>query len=119
MPRRIYEEDHEALRASAREFVERSLKPRAEEMIRDKAIPRDIWKVAGKQGFFGFDIPEEYGGTAVGDYRFSAVLAAGVGPVQRGDGLVLRHPLRRLPALHRRSRHRRAEAALAARHRQR
>ena len=75
MPRRIYEEDHEALRASAREFVERSLKPRAEEMIRDKAIPRDIWQVAGKQGFFGFDIPEEYGGTAVGDYRFSAVLA--------------------------------------------
>lgn len=75
MPRRIYEEDHEALRASAREFVERSLKPRAEEMIRDKAIPRDIWQVAGKQGFFGFDIPEEYGGTAIGDYRFSAVLA--------------------------------------------
>ncbi|MGV1008133.1 MAG: acyl-CoA dehydrogenase family protein [Dermatophilaceae bacterium] len=75
MPNRIYEEDHEALRASAREFVQRTLKPRAEEMIRDKTIPRDVWKVAGKQGFFGFDIPEEYGGSAVGDYRFTAVLA--------------------------------------------
>jgi alkylation response protein AidB-like acyl-CoA dehydrogenase len=75
MPRRIYTEDHEALRASAREFVERTLKPRAAEMIRDKVIARDIWKIAGKQGFFGFDIPEEYGGNAAHDYRYNALLA--------------------------------------------
>ena len=29
MPRHVYEEDHEALRASAREFIERTMKPRA------------------------------------------------------------------------------------------
>ncbi|MEO7130550.1 MAG: acyl-CoA dehydrogenase family protein, partial [Dermatophilaceae bacterium] len=74
MPRHIYDEDHEALRASAREFVERTLKPRAEQMIEVKSIERDLWKEAGKQGFFGFDIPEEYGGAGVQDYRFNAVL---------------------------------------------
>jgi alkylation response protein AidB-like acyl-CoA dehydrogenase len=75
MPRNIYEEDHEALRASAREFIERTMKPRVEEMIEAKSIARDMWREAGKQGFFGFDIPEEFGGAGVDDYRFNAVLA--------------------------------------------
>ncbi len=75
MPRNIYDEDHEAMRASAREFVARTLTPRAEEMIASKSIPRDIWLEAGKQGFFGLDIPEEFGGAGVDDYRFNAVVA--------------------------------------------
>src|SRR6478752_1566407 len=75
MPRNIYDEDHEAMRASAREFVTRTLAPRAQEMIEGKSIPRDIWLEAGKQGFFGLDIPEEFGGAGVDDYRFNAVVA--------------------------------------------
>ena len=75
MPRNIYDDDHEALRASAREFIGRVMRPRAEEMIELKSIPRDIWQEAGKQGFFGFDIPEAYGGAGVEDYRFNAVVA--------------------------------------------
>lgn len=74
MPRHIYDEDHEALRASAQQFVERTLRPREEQMIEAKSIERDIWREAGKHGFFGFDIPEEYGGAGVRDYRFNAVL---------------------------------------------
>ncbi|KGN39200.1 acyl-CoA dehydrogenase family protein [Knoellia subterranea] len=75
MPRNIYDADHEAFRSSVREFVERHLKPRAEEMIREHTIPRDIWIEAGKQGFFGLTIPEEFGGAGIDDYRFNAVLA--------------------------------------------
>src|SRR6476620_8013687 len=75
MPRNIYDEDHEAMRASAREFVTRTLAPRAQEMIEGKSIPRDIWLEAGKQGVFGLDIPEEFGGAGVDDYRFNAVVA--------------------------------------------
>ena len=75
MPRNIYDEDHEAFRSSAREFVERTLAPRAEEMIRDHVIARDIWEEAGKQGFFGLCIPEEYGGAGIDDYRFNAIFA--------------------------------------------
>ena len=75
MPRNIYDDDHEAFRSSVREFVERNLKPRAEEMIRDHTIPRDIWIEAGKQGFFGLGIPEEFGGAGIDDYRFNAVIA--------------------------------------------
>jgi len=75
MPRSLYAEEHEDFRASVRQFVERTLAPRAEEMIELKSIPRDIWLEAGKQGFFGMDIPEEFGGAGAGDYRFNAILA--------------------------------------------
>ncbi len=62
MPRNIYGPEHEDFRASVSEFVERTLKPRAEQMLEVHAIDRDIWKEAGSQGLFGLDIPEEYGG---------------------------------------------------------
>ena len=74
MQRSIYDEDHEAFRESVREFVERTLVPRAEQMLEAKSIDRDIWREAGKQGFLSLDIPEEYGGAGVDDYRFNAVL---------------------------------------------
>jgi alkylation response protein AidB-like acyl-CoA dehydrogenase len=44
-------------------------------MIKDNVIARDIWLEAGKQGFFGLAIPEEYGGAGVEDYRFNSVFA--------------------------------------------
>jgi alkylation response protein AidB-like acyl-CoA dehydrogenase len=75
MPRNVYGPDHEAFRASVREFVERTLKPRAEQMLEVKSIDRDIWKEAGKVGLFGLDIPEEFGGAGAGDYRFNAIAA--------------------------------------------
>src|SRR6476469_8390967 len=75
MPRNVYGPDHEAFRSSVREFVERTLKPRAEQMLEVKSVDRDIWKEAGKQGLFGLDIPEEFGGAGADDYRFNAVAA--------------------------------------------
>lgn len=76
MPRHIFTEDHEAFRASVREFIDRSMRPRAQEMIEKHCIPRDIWLEAGRQGLLGLSIPEEYGGAGADDWRFNAVLAA-------------------------------------------
>ena len=69
-----YDADHESFRASVRAFVQRELEPRVDEMLEHKSIPRDVWRSAGKHGFLGLEIPEEYGGSAAGDYRFNAVL---------------------------------------------
>jgi alkylation response protein AidB-like acyl-CoA dehydrogenase len=74
MPRNLYGADHEAFRETAREFVERSLKPRAQQFIDARVIDREVWIEAGKQGLLGLEIPEVYGGSAAGDYRFNAVL---------------------------------------------
>jgi alkylation response protein AidB-like acyl-CoA dehydrogenase len=74
MKRTIYDEDHEAFRASVKEFLDRQVVPNLEEHAAQKAIPREFWIEAGKQGFLGLEIPEEYGGSEAGDYRFNAVL---------------------------------------------
>jgi long-chain-acyl-CoA dehydrogenase len=74
MKRTIYDEDHEAFRASVKEFLDRQVVPNLEEHAAQKAIPREFWLEAGKQGFLGLEIPEAYGGSAAGDYRFNAVL---------------------------------------------
>ncbi len=75
MQRTIFDEDHAAFRASAKEYCDRTLIPRMEEFLEAKTLPRDIWLEAGKQGFLGLDVPEEYGGSSVGDYRFNAIFA--------------------------------------------
>ena len=74
MKRSIYDEDHEAFRSSVREFLERSVIPHVEEHAAAKALPREFWLEAGKQGFLGLEIPEQYGGAEAGDYRFNTVL---------------------------------------------
>ncbi|WP_432168709.1 acyl-CoA dehydrogenase family protein [Streptomyces sp. bgisy031] len=75
MRRTIFDSDHEAFRASVRSFVERELRPCQEEFIHQRAIDRAVWKAAGQQGLLGLLVPEEYGGSDAGDYRFTAVLS--------------------------------------------
>ena len=77
MRRTIYDEDHEAFRGSVREFLERSVIPHVDEHAASKALPREFWQEAGKQGLLGLEIPETYGGQleeGTRDYRFNAVL---------------------------------------------
>jgi alkylation response protein AidB-like acyl-CoA dehydrogenase len=74
MKRSIYEEDHEAFRGSVREFLDRQVKPHLEDYVAAKSLPREFWLEAGKQGFLGLEIPDEYGGSEADDYRFNAVL---------------------------------------------
>jgi len=81
MERVIFNEDHHAFRASAKEYCDRSLVPRMEQFLDEKTIDRAAWLEAGKQGFLGLDVPEEYGGSSVGDYRFNAVFAEEVSKV--------------------------------------
>src|ERR1700754_2979488 len=74
MQRTIYDDDHEAFRGSVKEFLDRQVVPHLEEHAKDKAVPREFWIEAGKQGYLGLEIPEEYGGSEAGDSRFNAVL---------------------------------------------
>ena len=74
MKRDIYDEDHEAFRASVKQFLDREVTPHLETYAAGHGLDRDFWLAAGKQGFLGLEIPEEYGGSEAGDYRFNAVL---------------------------------------------
>lgn len=74
MKRTLYGPDHEAFRESVREFVNRHIMPRQEKMIEQRYIDREVWLEAGRNGFLGLEVPEEFGGSEAGDYRFNAVL---------------------------------------------
>ena len=74
MKRAIYDEDHEAFRSSVKEFLDREVVPHLEEHADNHGLPREFWRAAGKQGFLGLEVPEQYGGSEAGDYRFNAVL---------------------------------------------
>ena len=75
MRRTIFEPEHEALRASAKEFLDRHVRPRMDEFIEARSLPRDVWIEAGKQGLLGLHVPEQYGGGGADDYRFVVVVA--------------------------------------------
>ena len=74
MERTIYEADHESFRESVKEFLDREVVPHLDEHAEAHGLPREFWLAAGRQGFLGLEIPEEYGGSEAGDYRFNAVL---------------------------------------------
>jgi alkylation response protein AidB-like acyl-CoA dehydrogenase len=74
MQRTVYNEEHEAFRDVAREFVERQVLPRMETMREQREIDRPTWLEAGKQGLLGVGVPEEYGGGGVDDFRFNSVV---------------------------------------------
>lgn len=74
MMRTVFEDDHEAFRESAKQFLDRNVRPRTSEFIEGHQIPREIWTEAGRQGLLGLEIPEEYGGSDAKDFRFNAVL---------------------------------------------
>jgi alkylation response protein AidB-like acyl-CoA dehydrogenase len=74
MKRLVFETEHEQLRSTARDFIEREIEPYAEAWERDGQVDREVYKKGGDVGLIGFNIPEEYGGGGVDDFRFNAVI---------------------------------------------
>ena len=119
MKREIYDEDHEAFRASVSAVLDREVNPHVEEHAQAKALPRDFWLEAGEQGFLGLEIPEEYGGAGAGDFRYNAVIAEELARVNARRGSCWGIHTDIVAALLPRPTHRGAEGALAARDRPR
>ena len=74
MQRDLYESEHEMFRESFRRFLEKEIVPRAEEFEREGIMDRAIFPRAGASGFLGMEVPEEYGGGGVRDFRYNAVI---------------------------------------------
>jgi alkylation response protein AidB-like acyl-CoA dehydrogenase len=72
--RTLFTDDHEDFRSSVAEFLRREVLPEVESYAARKALPRAFWHAAGRAGLLGLEVPEEFGGSAAGDYRFNAVL---------------------------------------------
>ena len=75
MQRELYDADHEAFRATCRAFLDKHVVPFHKQWEADGIVDRGIWLEAGKQGLLGMEVPEEYGGGGVHDFRYNAVLS--------------------------------------------
>ncbi|GAB2810210.1 acyl-CoA dehydrogenase family protein [Streptomyces chlorus] len=73
MRRTLFDEDHDAFRASVRTFVEREIQPYYQEWAELGLVDRELYTKAARQGLVGLQVPEEYGGAGATSYKFNAV----------------------------------------------
>ncbi|HET9859072.1 MAG TPA: acyl-CoA dehydrogenase family protein [Nocardioidaceae bacterium] len=73
--REIFDQEHEAFRRTVRSFLDKEVVPHHDQWEKDGIVSREVWLAAGRQGLLGFDVPEEYGGGGVRDFRYNLVLA--------------------------------------------
>ncbi|MFD1543509.1 acyl-CoA dehydrogenase family protein [Nonomuraea guangzhouensis] len=101
MRRTVFDDDHEAFRATVRDFLAREVVPVFPEWEKAGAAPRDFYRLLGKLGILGLQVPEEYGGGGQRSFRFNAVVneelaraRLGLGPVRVHTDIVLPYLLR-------------------------
>jgi acyl-CoA dehydrogenase len=83
MRRTVFEAEHEQFRQVVREFLAREVAPHGQAWEDAGIVDREVYRAAGKHGVIGFNVPEQFGGGGVADFRFNAVVAeelAAAGP---------------------------------------
>jgi alkylation response protein AidB-like acyl-CoA dehydrogenase len=75
IPRTIYNEEQELFRQSLVEYVNQHIVPHNPAWEKAQMMPREAWTGAGAMGFLAINVPEEYGGMGITDFRYNAILA--------------------------------------------
>ncbi len=73
LPRTLFSPEHEQFRQTCREFLARHVTPHHAQWEVDGIVDREVYVQAAKQGVLGFNLPEEFGGGGVDDFRFNVV----------------------------------------------
>jgi alkylation response protein AidB-like acyl-CoA dehydrogenase len=68
-----FTEEHDAFRASFKDFLQKEVVPHIEKWEKTGTIERFIWKKFGEMGYFGLSTPEAYGGLDL-DFFYTVVL---------------------------------------------
>jgi alkylation response protein AidB-like acyl-CoA dehydrogenase len=94
MERTLFEPEHELFRDSFRKFLTQFVAPNHERWEEQNIVDRDVWHEAGKQGFLGTAVPEQYGGGGVADFRYNAIVNEGIaGNGYSGIGFTLHNDI--------------------------
>jgi citronellyl-CoA dehydrogenase len=79
-----FTEEHQQLRRTVREFVEKEINPHVEKWEREGAFPaHEVMKKAGRLGLLGVNKPEAYGGLGL-DYSYQMVVIEEMGTCASG-----------------------------------
>ncbi|SHF98851.1 Acyl-CoA dehydrogenase [Jatrophihabitans endophyticus] len=96
MDRKHYDDDHHAFGEAFRAFADKSVVPNFADYERAGITPHEIFAEAGRSGFLGMAVPEEYGGGGSADFRFNQILGeevADAGITGSGLGLTLHNDI--------------------------
>jgi alkylation response protein AidB-like acyl-CoA dehydrogenase len=74
MHRKHYAPEHITFAEAVRAFIDKEMVPNFLEWEQSGTVPRELFQVAGRHGFLGMAVPEEYGGGGVSDFRFNQAL---------------------------------------------
>lgn len=74
MKRPIFDSDHNMFRETVRAFIAREISPFHPQWEKDDMVSREVWRKAGDMGFLCMEVPEEYGGAGLKDFRYNAVI---------------------------------------------
>jgi len=96
LARRIFEPEHEQFREMVARFARTEIAPHHLDWEREGIVPREIWLRMGAQGLLCTDVPEEYGGGGIPDFRYNTVIteelmrvgASGLGTILHNDTIV-------------------------------
>jgi alkylation response protein AidB-like acyl-CoA dehydrogenase len=96
LQRRIFEPEHEQFREVVARFAQAEIAPHHLDWERAGIVPREIWLRMGELGLLCTDVPEEYGGGGMPDFRYNLVIteelmrvgASGLGTILHNDTIV-------------------------------
>ncbi|MBI4400656.1 MAG: acyl-CoA dehydrogenase family protein [Nitrospirae bacterium] len=69
-----FSSEHIMLRETARRFVDRELRPIAQQIDKEREVPRSLITKAGAVGLLGVPFPETYGGSGLGEIGYCVLL---------------------------------------------
>ena len=67
-------EEQKMISNSAKDFAEQYIRPNIMKWDESQYFPREILEKAGKMGFMGIFIPEEYGGSGLGYHEYVSII---------------------------------------------
>ena len=91
MTRTLFTDEQKALRESFAAFCQAEVVPHYKEWEAAQLVPRELFTKCAEHGFLALEVPEEYGGPGVDDWRFNVVLNEE--SVRSGAGDALAGPL--------------------------
>ena len=75
MRRTLYDADHEDYRRSVRTLLQKEVLPHHEAWSEGGLVPRELFTALGALGALGLEVPEEFGGGGIHDFRYNCVLS--------------------------------------------
>jgi acyl-CoA dehydrogenase len=79
LPRTLFTEDHELFRQAIRDFAQKEIVPHNAQWEKDHMVSRESWLKLGEAGFLGIQVPEQYGGLEITDFRYNMLFTEELG----------------------------------------